>query len=546
MKHLYQTVLLSAGMLTGAVKLNAPAADQPQWGHAWTRNMVSSEKGLPASFDPKTGRNIKWTAKLGTETHSTPIIAGGRVYIGTNNGEPRDPKHQGDRGVLMCFEEETGRFLWQLVVAKRDEDPYFDWPKSGISSPATVEGDRVYIVSNRGEVICLDARGMADGNDGPFRDEGSRMTVSTNSGATPRPVAGAEINPAPLAPPPGVELLTPGPTDADILWVFDLVTGAGTWPHDATHSSILIHGDHLYLNSCTGVDNTHKRILKPDAPSLVVLDKHTGRLLARDDERIAPNIFHCTWSSPSLAPVNGRPMIFFAAGNGVVYAFDTLRTNPPPGEVLSLNKVFQFDFDPAAPKDDVHRYNSNRREGPSNIYGMPVFHDGRLYVAGGGDLWWGKNEAWLKCIDVTTLTQPDGHPLPSDGRGAGEDGLLWSYPLQKHVMATAAMQDGVVFMADCGRAFHCVDAKTGKELWTHEIRGEVWASPYIADNKVYLGTRSGAFYVFAASREKTLLATLELSNPISATTTAANGVLYVATMSHLYAVQQDAHPSASP
>ena len=55
----------------------------------------SSEQDLPATFDPKTGQNIKWVAKLGTETHSTPVIAGGRVYIGTNNGEPRDPKHQG-------------------------------------------------------------------------------------------------------------------------------------------------------------------------------------------------------------------------------------------------------------------------------------------------------------------------------------------------------------------------------------------------------------------------------------------------------------------
>jgi outer membrane protein assembly factor BamB len=59
----------------------------------------------------------------------------------------------------------------------------------------------------------------------------------------------------------------------------------------------------------------------------------------------------------------------------------------------------------------------------------------------------------------------------------------------------------------------------------------------VADGKVYLGTRGGAFYVFAASKEKKVLAELELVAPISATTTAANGVLYVATMSHLYAVQ---------
>jgi outer membrane protein assembly factor BamB len=67
------------------------AADQPQWGQAWSRNMVSAETNLPASFDPDTGRNIKWIVDLGTQTHSTPIVAGGRVYIGTNNDQPRDP-----------------------------------------------------------------------------------------------------------------------------------------------------------------------------------------------------------------------------------------------------------------------------------------------------------------------------------------------------------------------------------------------------------------------------------------------------------------------
>jgi outer membrane protein assembly factor BamB len=84
-----------------------------------------------------------------------------------------------------------------------------------------------------------------------------------------------------------------------------------------------------------------------------------------------------------------------------------------------------------------------------------------------------------------------------------------------------------------------VDAETGKPFWTHEIKGEVWASPLVADGKVYLGTRSGSFYIFAASKEKKVLAELELGNPISAMTTAANGVLYVATMTQLYAVQSD-------
>ena len=240
------SVALSWGLGLGAWSFRACAADQPQWGQAWSRNMVSGEKGLPDSFDPKTGRNIKWVARLGTETHSTPIAAGGQVYIGTNNGEPRDPKHQGDRGVLMCFDEKTGKFIWQLLVPKREEDPYFDWPNTGISSPVTVEGDRVYLTDNRGEVVCLDAHAMANGNDGPFREEGAHMTPPKESSSPPKPVAGAEIQPEPLRPPADGTVLKPGPLDADIIWAFDLASGAGIWPHDGAHSSILIHGDYLY------------------------------------------------------------------------------------------------------------------------------------------------------------------------------------------------------------------------------------------------------------------------------------------------------------
>ena len=210
----------------------------------------------------------------------------------------------------------------------------------------------------------------------------------------------------------------------------------------------------------------------------------------------------------------------------MVYAFETLTAMPPAGEVRTLKKVWQFDFDPGAPKENVHRYNSNRTEGPSNFYGMPVFFENRIYLAGGGDLFWGKNAAWLKCLEAgTTLAE-------------GQTREVWTYPLERHVMSTPAIAGSLLFIADCGRRFHCLDRVTGKPYWTQEIEGDVWASPLVADGKVFLGTRTrtGQFWVFAASREKNVLAKLELGSPISATVTAANGTLFVATMTHLYAV----------
>ncbi len=500
-----------AALCLGLAVASLEAADQPQWGQAWSRNLVSSETGLPDSFDPKTGRNVKWTARLGTQTHSTPVIAAGRILIGTNNERPRNPKNQGDRGVLFCLDEKTGEFLWQLVVPKITNSIFWDWPGAGICSPATVEGNRVYIVSNRGEVLCLDLEGLTNGNDGPYRDE-ARHSV-------------------PLGQDP-VEL---SPTDADIIWLFDIIKECGVRQHDSAHASILIHGKYLYVNTSNGVDDSHKKIHAPNAPSLIVLDKQTGRLVATDDEHIGPRIFHSTWSSPTLGEINGRPVIIFCGGDGVVYGFEPWTASSgtelasvsgaasqTPGK---LKKVWWFDCDPAAPKENVHRYNSNRKESPCNIKSMPVFHDHFVYVTVGGDLWWGKNEAWLKCIDVSK---------PGDLTHRGE---VWSYPLERHSMSTPAIYQGLVFVGDSGRRVHCVEAATGKPCWTHDVQGEVWASPLVADGKVYFATRDGQFLVFAASREKRLLSEVSLGEPVSSTPVAANGVLYVATMRTLYALQ---------
>lgn len=479
----------------------ALGADQPQWGAKFSRNMFSSETGLPDRFDPASGQNIKWVAKLGSQSYATPIVASGRVLIGTNNDVPRDPKHQGDRGVLMCFDESNGQLAWQLVVPKLEDDPYLDWPHVGMASAPTVEGNRVYVLSNRGEVMCLDLAGMSNGNDGPFKDESAHMTPR----GQPREAA--------------------GPLDADIIWVTDLVSKAGIHTHDQVEGSILIVGDLLYVNSCNGVDNTHRRIRKPNAPSLVVLDKKTGRIVARDDQHIGPNIFHCQWSSPSLGIVDGQPRIFFGGADGVCYAFQPLSVEPPAGKLDLLKTLWRCDCDPDAPKgSDVHEFTGNRRRGPSEILGMPVFDDGKIYVCGGGDLWWGKHEGWLKCIDATRTGD------------ITRTGVLWTYPLARETGCTPAIYDGMIFATDCGGVLHCVDATTGKPYWTYHAKGDFWASPMIADGKVYVGTRAGQFLVFAASKKQQLISSTELHEPVSATVTVANKTLYIATLSRLYAV----------
>jgi len=109
--------------------------------------------------------------------------------------------------------------------------------------------------------------------------------------------------------------------------------------------------------------------------------------------------------------------------------------------------------------------------------------------------------------------------------------------LKEHCCSTPSIAGDLVFVADCGGFLHCVDAETGRGYWTHDLRGETWGSTLVADGKVYVGTRRGVFWTFAVSREKQLLAEIDLRDSIASTPVAANGVLYVTTLTHLYAVE---------
>jgi outer membrane protein assembly factor BamB len=487
------TALLAASTLLSL-------ADQPQWGELHSRNGVSSATRLPETWDTRTGKNIRWVAELGTSTYSTPVIARGRVFIGTNNGKPRTRRHTGDRGVLMCLDDADGRLHWQLLVPKLPHDPYLDCPGVGITSTALVADDRVYLVSNRGEVLSLDLDGHTNGNSGPFRDEARFM--------------------APL----GLEPLPVSEIDADIIWCFDMPKETGAHPHDASNMSVLLHGDFLYSSTSNGVDYTHRHRPAPHAPGLIVLDRETGRWLARDATGIGARIFHSTFSSPSLGIVDGQALVFYGGGDGIVYAFEALTKAPPAGQIVDLREKWRFDCDPSAPKQNISQYQGNRRVSPSSIIGSPVFHRDRIYVTVGGDPWHGKREAWLKCIDATKS---------GDITSTGE---LWSYALQRHSTSTPAIHDGLVYVTDHGRLVHCLDADSGRLYWTHETNGEIWGSPLVADGKVFVGTRRGELCVLAAGRERRVLHSADFGEPINGTPVAANHTLYVATMSRLFAI----------
>ena len=104
--------IVCASVVTLSLSIGrAIGKDWPHWGGGPSRNMVSTDTApLPAEatipepgegddFDRAKAKNVKWAVHLGGQTYGNPTVAGGRVFVGTNNEFPRDPKHQGDRGI---------------------------------------------------------------------------------------------------------------------------------------------------------------------------------------------------------------------------------------------------------------------------------------------------------------------------------------------------------------------------------------------------------------------------------------------------------------
>jgi outer membrane protein assembly factor BamB len=263
------------GLLLLAAAVPAHADDWPMLGGRPDRNLVSPEKGLPVTFEAdKQQKNLKWSADLGDVTYGTPVISGGRVFVGTNNGKPRDPAVKGDKGVLMCFSEADGKFLWQAVHDKLPNPEWFDFTSIGVCSTPCVVGDQLFYVSNRAELIC---RAVQDGKQ---------------------------------------------------VWLLDMIKELNITPHQGVASSPLVVGDLVFVVTGQGKHFKKNVVVDPQAPSFIAVDRKTGKVVWKDSSPGA-NIFAGGWGSPSSATVDGRAQVIFPGGDGWVYSFD-----PPSGKLL--------------------------------------------------------------------------------------------------------------------------------------------------------------------------------------------------------------------
>jgi outer membrane protein assembly factor BamB len=471
----FSTIIL---LLAPLLVLPLLCQDWPMWGGTGNRNMVAAIRNLPSTWDIKTNKNIKWKVDVGDTSYGNPVVADGKIFVGTNNGKPRNPSIQGDKGVLMCFSESDGKFLWQAVSDKLDSGPANDWPEQGVCSSPAVEEKRAYYVTNRGELVCLDTEGFLDGkNDGQVQDEIYRSKL-----------------------------------DADIIWKLDMVKELDVYQHNMANCSPVVWGDLVFLETSNGKIENHEKVAAPQAPSFIAVNKNSGKVIWQDNSP-GDQILHGQWASPALGEVNGVMQAVFPGGDGWLYGF----------KALTGAKLWKFDLNP---KDAVWPKTRN--------YGIatPVFQDNKVFVASGQDPENGNGPGHMYSVDpsksgditesgliwhnstlhrsISTAAIKDGLVYISDFAGflhcldANTGKLHWKYDMLSAVWGSPLIADEKVYLGDEDGDVAVFQTGTKRrKIEEMNMGSSIYSTPVAANGVLYIMNRS-ELYAIANTGSTTL------------------------------------------
>ena len=472
-----------------------PQAPWPMFGGTPSRNMVNlTDKNIPVTWSAEEGKlkNIKWIAELGNHCYAGPVVADGKVFVGTNNSVP-NKKDKDHKAVLMAFSEQDGKFLWKLEHQSPDDGLFDEGRPSGLCSTPVVEGKRLYYVTPGCEVICAS-------------------------------------------------------TDGKIDWTLNMYKDLKVVPFHLSNCSPLIVGDLVMLITGNGTDSEGK-VTSPKAPSFLAINKKTGKV-AWQSSLPGERIIEGQWSNPTLAVVNGKQQVIFAGGDCVLYSLE-----PQTGEVIWKCDCNPTRKNKGAREIDNYIISTPVVAAGKLYVGLGVYPTNAMTPRSSYFLCLDvakKGDVSPKTLDAKAAANKDSalvwavggliDPPPPRGRQANFSNTI----------ATAAVYDGLVYITEETGILHCFDANTGKRYWEHDFKDATWASPYYVDGNIYIGTNGGDVVIFqhgkeckyyvdgqpvAASKENyKKLPSATLEDHDTGTAVVANGVLYFVTKSKLTAI----------
>ena len=412
--------------------------DWPMWGGTPDRNMVSNMKGLPTEWDVKTKKNVKWVADLGSQSYGNPVVAGGMVFVGTNNEiAARSEAARRSRRADGVQAKTTGEFLWQQTHEKLASGRANDWPYQGVAvvaarrrqPPLLHEQSRRRVVPRHQRLPRRQERRAGHRREADRPERRRRHLVVRHDGGSRRLSA------------QHVELVAghlgrPG--------VRQHVERAGRKPR--AHSVAEGAGDHRAQQEHrqAGVGGQLGRGPHPARPVVDAVGRQDRRRRSggqRAGRRLGARLR--SRDRQEAVGVRHQP-------EGLGLAEDAQRGDRHAGDLRG----------PASTSPTARIRSTAKASATSTASTPPSAATSRRPAASG-----------------TTTRSAARFPPPS-------------------------IADGLLYIPDFSGFLHCLDAKTGQVYWTHDMFAAVWGSTLVVDGKVYLGDEDGDVVILQAGKEK--------------------------------------------
>ncbi len=439
-----------------------------------------SDFGVPAHAgklpsDLNSGGAQLWRTEL-EGGHSTPIYEHDRIFLtfGSKDGLS-----------TVCLDAKSGREIWKRTLSVDKIEEFH--PQEGNAAMATPasDGDRVFVFFGSYGVICydLDGKQVWEKQMGPFRDE---------YGAASSPIIVDD------------KLILNEDHDIDsFLIALDCKTGRQIWK-TARPGAV-----RSYSTPAVWEHEGRKELLVAGALELAGYDPIEGKKL---------------WWVNGLA----RIVIPTPVPDGDTIYMPSWAPGGDPGQRVSLagwdQAIAKWDKnkDRFLAKDEI-----NDQEVLTRFFRMDLDQNQLLDRKE-----WDQHAAVFQRAQNSMLTIK-----PSGGGDLGEKAVVWKYQRGAPYVASPALHNGIVWMVKDGGLVTKLSTKDGTLLQQERLgaTGNYYASPLIADGKVYFASENGILTVVDDEKDWRIISARNFKEKIFATPLVFGGTLYIRTEKAVYA-----------
>ena len=450
---------------------------------------VSATTGLPDTFGPS--KNVVWKTELPTG-HSSPVLTNDRIFV---------TGHVKEKLFVIALDRQTGKILWQKEVPRVREGRLQNVNGPASASPVT-DGANVYVFFQDFGLLSFDREGKER-----WRLQLGPFNMFYGFGASPILVDDKVILPVDQDYP------------ASYLIAVDKNTGKVRWK---VERPVVISGYSTPI--VYQPKQGPKQIVVPESFQLSAYSVQDGkrvwwvRGLACEMKSIASQdgeyLYINGWGFPQNQPGQQIPTISFEEGLKR-YDKDNDRqiTKAEATGTEKMDKILNAAFEAF----DMNRNEKLDEKDWEVFRAMMASENGLLAIKMGG-------------VGDQTATA-----------------IRWRYQKPVPQVPSTLLYKGVLYMINDSGILLSFDPATGNVLKQGRLHGAIdkyFSSPVAADDKVFLIGQAGQVSVLKAAGEWEVLAVNELDDECFATPAIADGRIYIRTRSALYAFGKQSTDSA--